>query len=94
KLEDYCREFGNKEPIECQWDTPDIPAENINKGSLPKFQSCKRVKRLEKTKYFEFQFINLFGAFMSCSIFIWRRNKLAAEGYRRLTRRIRGNNIL
>uniref|UniRef100_A0A1D1ZJS2 Protein JTB n=1 Tax=Anthurium amnicola TaxID=1678845 RepID=A0A1D1ZJS2_9ARAE len=94
KLEKYCHDFGNKEPVECQWDTPDESAGNStypNKGSLPKFQPCKRVKRLERTKYFEFQFINIFIAFTSCSILLWRRKKLAADGYRKLSRRIRGN---
>jgi len=94
KIEKYCYDFGNKEPVECQWDTPDESVGNItypNKGSLPKFQSCKRVKKLERTKYFEFQFVNIFIAFMSCSILLWRRKKLAADGYRKLSRRIRGN---
>ncbi|CAG8645261.1 12021_t:CDS:2 [Rhizophagus irregularis] len=92
KLEKYCHEFGNKQPVECQLDSPDISAGN-NTYSLPKFQPCKRVIKFERTKYFEFQFLNMFLAFMSCSILIWRRSKLAADGYRKLSRRIRGNTL-
>jgi len=93
KLEKYCYEFGNKQPVKCQFDSPDKSGNNtdLNEDSLPKYQSCKRVIKLERTKYFEFQFFNIFIAFMSCSILIWRRNKLAADGYRKLSRRIRGN---
>ncbi|RGB25621.1 hypothetical protein C1646_771473 [Rhizophagus diaphanus] len=92
KLEKYCHEFGNKQPVDCQLDSPDISAGN-NTYSLPKFQPCKRVIKFERTKYFEFQFFNMFLAFMSCSILIWRRSKLAADGYRKLSRRIRGNTL-
>jgi len=86
KLDSYCKEFGNKEPIECQYDTP---GEHIG-GPLPTFQACKRVKRLERTRYFEFQFVNILIAFLSCSILLWRRRKLAEDRYRKLSRRIRG----
>ncbi|GBB92870.1 hypothetical protein RclHR1_02070013 [Rhizophagus clarus] len=93
KLEKYCHEFGNKKPVECQWNSPDGSAGNITYPDLPKFQPCKRVIKFERTKYFEFQFFNMFVAFISCSILIWRRSKLAADGYRKLSRRIRGNTL-
>ncbi|CAG8736856.1 13557_t:CDS:2 [Acaulospora morrowiae] len=92
--EKYCAGYGNKEPVECNWSLNDPPHGNStdgSKGTLPKFQSCKRVKKLEKIKYFEFQFVNMFVAFLSCAILIYRRLKLSADGYRKLVSRIAGN---
>ncbi|CAI2167973.1 14500_t:CDS:2 [Funneliformis geosporum] len=96
KTEKYCDEYGNKEPVECHYVLDDQSSGNDtypNRGPLPEFRSCKRVKRFERTKYFEFQFINFFVAGTSCSILLWRRKKLAEDGYRRLARRIRGNTL-
>lgn len=96
KTEKYCDEYGNKEPVECHYVPDDQSSGNVsypNRGPLPEFRACKRVKRFERTKYFEFQFINFIVAVTSCSILLWRRRKLAEDGYRRLARRIRGNTL-
>ncbi|KAF0441495.1 N-alpha-acetyltransferase 30, NatC catalytic subunit [Gigaspora margarita] len=83
---DYCKQYGNREEIKCKWNgTPK------NGSNLPEYRPCRRVKRLERAKYFEFQFVSAFIAFISCTILIYRRHKLTADGYRRLARRIGGN---
>ncbi|CAG8605160.1 3165_t:CDS:2, partial [Scutellospora calospora] len=82
KAESYCKPYGKKEEIKCEWNSTSKP------DNLPKYRSCRRVKRLERVKYFEFQFVNVFIACMSCAILFYRRQKLTADGYRRLARRI------
>ncbi|RIB21795.1 hypothetical protein C2G38_2175589 [Gigaspora rosea] len=47
---DYCKQYGNREEIKCKWNgTPK------NGSNLPDYRPCRRVKRLERVKYFEFQ---------------------------------------
>ncbi|RHZ46112.1 hypothetical protein Glove_634g21 [Diversispora epigaea] len=90
ETEKYCNNYGNKEPIKCQWINNNTDHTVI---SLPKFQSCRRVKKVERAKYFEFQFANIVFAFLSCTLLFYRRRKLAADGYRKLVGRI-GSSIL
>ncbi|CAG8805516.1 14554_t:CDS:2, partial [Dentiscutata erythropus] len=79
--EEYCKEHGNKQEIICQWN-------DTSKNDTRFFRACRRVIRLERAKYFEFQFVNIFIACISCAILFYRRQKLTADGYRRLARRI------
>ncbi|CAJ0852873.1 22306_t:CDS:2 [Entrophospora sp. SA101] len=77
------------ELVKCHWETPNgQPTEDNNSTKIPNYRACKRVKKVERTKYFEFQFINIFVAFLSCSLFVWRKRKLEFDGYRKLSGRI------
>ncbi|CAG8776446.1 32030_t:CDS:2, partial [Gigaspora margarita] len=72
---DYCKQYINREEIKYKWNgTPK------NGSNLPDYRPCRRVKRLERAKYFEFQYYS-----------DYRRHKLTADGYRRLARHIGGS---
>ncbi|KAL0082079.1 hypothetical protein J3Q64DRAFT_1721672 [Phycomyces blakesleeanus] len=91
----YCAEFGNKEPVRCEWNDPDL-ADRKNQTtfydydaiSLPSFRSCPRVKRIVRWQLIQFESINLVVAVVSIILVIWRQRKLAREQYLRLAHRI------
>ncbi|KAL1934194.1 hypothetical protein VTP01DRAFT_6376 [Rhizomucor pusillus] len=96
KTAPYCMEYGNKQPVRCKWDDPDIAEYMRNQTtlydydaiSLPSFRGCPHVKRIEHWKFVKFEVINLAVAVSSVSLVIWRQRKLAREQYQRLAQRI------
>lgn len=56
-------EYGNKEPVRCKWDDPDLADYLRNQTtfydddaiSLPSFRGCPRVKRIERWKFVKFE---------------------------------------
>ncbi|KAI9249431.1 hypothetical protein BDA99DRAFT_564392 [Phascolomyces articulosus] len=92
----YCKEYGNKERVRCEWDDPDL-AENLRNQtmvydydaiSLPSYRGCPHVKRIEHWKFIKFETFNLLVAVTSVSIVLWRQRKLARDQYQRLAQRI------
>ncbi|KAI9323132.1 hypothetical protein BX666DRAFT_2021887 [Dichotomocladium elegans] len=96
KTAPHCMEYGNKQPVRCTWDDPDL-AENMRNQttlydddaiSLPSFRGCPHVKSIERWKFIKFESLNFAIAIMSICLVIWRQRKLAREQYRRLAQRI------
>lgn len=56
-------EYGNKQPVRCKWDDPDIAEYMRNQTtlydydaiSLPSFRGCPHVKRIEHWKFVKFE---------------------------------------
>ncbi|KAI8384937.1 uncharacterized protein BYT42DRAFT_612601 [Radiomyces spectabilis] len=91
----YCMEYGNKEPVRCEWDDPTLndkehQPEDFDSDAilLPSFQGCRRVKRLERWRFIRFETINVTIAILSLLILVWRQRKIAGEQYERLAQRI------
>lgn len=56
----HCMEYGNKEPVRCEWDDPDFaPEKNATLDpdsiTLPTFRGCPHVKRIERWKIIRFE---------------------------------------
>ncbi|KAI9019488.1 hypothetical protein CLU79DRAFT_757422 [Phycomyces nitens] len=91
----YCADFGNKEPVRCEWNDPDL-ADRKNQTSfydydaisLPLFRSCPRVKRIVRWQLVCFESANLGVAVVSIAVVVWRQRKLTREQYLRLAHRI------
>ncbi|KAI8077887.1 uncharacterized protein BX664DRAFT_318462 [Halteromyces radiatus] len=95
KTAPYCLEYGNKEPVRCEWDDPnwmgnrtDIMTDDDDVISLPTFRACPWVKRIENMRIIKFESINLVVAVFSVMIFLWRQRKLAHEKYQQMAQRI------
>ncbi|CEP08018.1 hypothetical protein [Parasitella parasitica] len=62
KTQPYCVEFGNKEPVRCEWDDPEL-ADRKNQTafyedgaiSLPSFRPCPRVRSVERARFIKFE---------------------------------------
>jgi hypothetical protein len=58
----YCKQFGNKEAVSCEWDDPEL-ADKRNQTSfydddaisLPSFRACPRVRKVERMKFIKFE---------------------------------------
>ncbi|KAI8883574.1 hypothetical protein K501DRAFT_294579 [Backusella circina FSU 941] len=91
----YCKEFGNKEAVSCEWDDAEL-ADKRNQTtfydddaiSLPSFRACPRVRKVERMKFIKFEGINFAVAVISILIFTWRQRKIAREQYQKLAHRI------
>ncbi|KAL7332110.1 hypothetical protein PS15p_204204 [Mucor circinelloides] len=65
KTQPYCVEFGNKEPVRCEWDDPEL-ADKKNQTafyeddaiSLPSFRACPRVRSVERARFIKFEVSN------------------------------------
>ncbi|KAL7317913.1 hypothetical protein PS15m_004208 [Mucor circinelloides] len=95
KTQPYCVEFGNKEPVRCEWDDPEL-ADKKNQTafyeddaiSLPSFRACPRVRSVERARFIKFEGINAAVVVISVALFVWRQRKIAREQYQRLAQRI------
>lgn len=55
-------EFGNKEPVRCEWDDPEL-ADKKNQTtfyehdaiSLPSYRACPRVRSVERKRFIKFE---------------------------------------
>ncbi|ORY97919.1 hypothetical protein BCR43DRAFT_490555 [Syncephalastrum racemosum] len=89
----HCMEYGNKEPVRCEWDDPDFaPDKNATLDpdsiTLPAFRGCPHVKRIERWKTIRFESVNFVVAVLAVIFVFWRQRKLAREQYQRLAQRI------
>ncbi|KAI8577277.1 hypothetical protein K450DRAFT_253055 [Umbelopsis ramanniana AG] len=84
KTQPYCKEFGNKQRISCQYnkDVSDISE------PLPMFRGCPRVQWVERARYYQFVVINVIISLLAVGVFSWRHRKLAGEQYRKMAQRI------
>jgi hypothetical protein len=80
KNESYCQETGYKELLSCKTENEE--------ESILRYQSCIPLAWLERNQFFFFQIMNLFIAFISILVVIWRRKKIQLMIQRRLRRRI------
>ncbi|CAO3590077.1 unnamed protein product [Absidia cylindrospora] len=94
KTASYCLDYGNKEPVQCEWDNPNWV---VNRNdtmtdddaiNLPTFRACPWVKRVEKWRIIKFETMNFILAVISVSVFLWRQRKLAKEKYQQMAQRI------
>lgn len=81
KTQPYCVEFGNKEPVRCEWDDPEL-ADKKNQTtfyeddaiSLPSFRACPRVRSVERARFIKFEVsilkLPLFIGFIFNAVFI------------------------
>ncbi|KAF9283801.1 hypothetical protein BGZ68_005090 [Mortierella alpina] len=88
QAEDTCKESHNRQRIECKFDDPKDDENEELKLRLPTYRSCPRVKAVEARKFAHFFSTNIFLAFFSGVLMVWRKRKLAAAQYRRMARRI------
>ncbi|KAI8067821.1 hypothetical protein BC940DRAFT_300542 [Gongronella butleri] len=94
KTASYCFEYGNKEPVKCQWDDPNWYANHSDTLDdddvivLPTFRPCPWVKRVEHWRIVKFESVNMVVAVASLSVLIWRQRKLSREKYQQLVQRI------
>ncbi|KAL1918754.1 uncharacterized protein VTP21DRAFT_2776 [Calcarisporiella thermophila] len=84
KTEDYCSIYGNKEPIQCFFDS----GKSDQNTTLPTYRACPKVRRVERLKFYEFQVINIVVALLATSVMVWRQRKLIRDQERRRARRI------
>ncbi|KAF9276514.1 hypothetical protein BGZ74_003603 [Mortierella antarctica] len=83
-----CKETHNHQKINCKFEDPKNEEDEELKILLPKYHSCARVKAVEARRYAHFLSTNVFLAFFSGVLMVWRKRKLAAAQYRRMARRI------
>lgn len=95
KTQPYCKEFGNKEAVRCEWDDPELADKknqisfyDDNAISLPSYRACPRVKTVERVRFIKFEGLNVAIAVISVVVFMWRQRKIAREQYQRLAQRI------
>ncbi|ORX59805.1 hypothetical protein DM01DRAFT_1333254 [Hesseltinella vesiculosa] len=94
KTASYCFQYGNKEPVRCEWDDPNWytnrsdPLDDDDVILLPTFRPCPWVQRIEQLKILKFESINLAVAVCSLLVFLWRHRKLSREKYQQLVQRI------
>ncbi|KAI8597014.1 hypothetical protein EDD21DRAFT_230106 [Dissophora ornata] len=88
QTEHFCKETHNRQRIECIYDDPKNDEDEELKVLLPSYRSCLHVKAVEARRFAHFFSTNVFLAFFSGVLLVWRRRKLAAAQYRRMARRI------
>ncbi|ORZ08049.1 hypothetical protein BCR41DRAFT_150433 [Lobosporangium transversale] len=88
QTENVCKETHNRQRIECHYVDPRKEEDEDLKLKLPTYRSCLHVKAVEARKFAHFFSMNVFLAFFSGLLLVWRKRKLAAAQYRRMARRI------
>ncbi|KAI9281202.1 hypothetical protein BY458DRAFT_499876 [Sporodiniella umbellata] len=95
KTFDFCAKFGNIQPVQCEWKDPDLDDRknqtviyDDDSISLPFFQPCAKVKRVERSRFIKFEVFNLFIAVLSIVVLTWRQKLMANEQYQKLAKRI------
>ncbi|KAH8547589.1 hypothetical protein BGW37DRAFT_510081 [Umbelopsis sp. PMI_123] len=84
KTQPYCKEFGNKQRISCQYNS------NVTDISepLPMYRGCSRVQWVERARYYQFVVLNVIISLLAVGVFSWRHRKLAGDQYRKMAQRI------
>ncbi|KAI7871999.1 hypothetical protein BDF14DRAFT_1992710 [Spinellus fusiger] len=95
KTMSYCQAYGNKEPVHCEWTDAGLDGQKNQTTvydndaiSLPMFQACPRVKRVEQWHLIQFESLNCGVAVLSLLVVVWRQRTLSQEQHLHLARRI------